>query len=385
MKFIFYISKKKTNRKGLAPIYGRITINSQRAEFSTGYFVDPGEWKGECLKEVTENNVLLNANLSKIRHDISQMYYYYQLKGKSNAISAEALKNCYLKGSNISLNLKDLMEEFVNYKNKQITKYSSYISYKLRYNIIVEYLKLKNYNSLMPSDFNEQKAQMLYDWLKHEKKYTNNYSVKVIMFLKSALIYACKTEQLEKSPLQYFFIKNDKPKPIVALNKLELRTLMQHKFASDRLQHVADLYIFQSCTGFAYVDLYDFDYTKHVKLVDGKKFIFKHRVKVNSEAIIPLFNATKKILEKYNFQLPKITNQRYNAYLKEVAEIVGINKTLTTHTARKTFANLALNEGFSIEVVSKMLGHCTTSVTQSTYAAVNTTRIESEMVKLKIA
>lgn len=385
MKFIFYISKKKTNRKGLAPIYGRITINGQRAEFSTGFFVDPGQWKGESLKGDSENNVLLNANLSKIRHDITQMYYYHQLKNKSNSISAETLKKCFIAGSNISMNLKDLMEEFVACKNKQIEKYSSYISYRLRYNIIIEYLNLKNFNSLMPEDFNEQKAQMLYEWLKYEKKYTNNYSVKVIMFLKSALVYACKIEQIDKSPLQHFFIKNDKPNPIIALDKIELAKLMKHKFASQRLQHVADLYIFQSYTGFCYADLFDFHYSDHVQMIEGNQWIFKKRVKVDSEAIVPLFVEAKKILEKYNYELPEITNQRYNAYLKEVGEIIGINKILTTHTARKTFAMIKLNEGFSIEAVAKMLGHSTTKVTQSTYAAVGELRIRNEMHKLKIA
>lgn len=385
MKLIFYLSKKKTNKKGLAPIYARITVTGERSEFSTGYFVDPNEWKDERVKETSDNNVLINANLAKIRHDISQMYYYHTLKLKGGKMTAESLKNCYTKGALISMTLLQLLSEFVDHKMKQITKYGSYISYKLRYNILVEYFNNHNMNNITPAEFNEQRALHLKDWLKHEKKYTNNYSVKVIMFLKGALIYGCRIGQIDKSPLQYFYLKNDKPKPIVALEKCELQKLMKHKFASTRLQHVADLYVFQSLTGFAYVDLYDFDYEKHVRVVDGREFIFKKRIKVDSEAIIPMFKDAKAILKKYDYKLPEITNQRYNAYLKEVAEILGIKKLLTTHTARKTFAMIKLNDGFSIETVSKMLGHTNTKMTLSTYASVSTKRISSELVKLKIA
>lgn len=385
MKFIFYVSKKKANRKGLSPIYGRITIDGERAEFSTGYFINHNEWKNEALKETDTNNVLINANLAKIRHDVNQIYYNMLLKHKSIRIKAERLKTAYLRGSGSVMCLVDLLDDFVQHKGKQVTKYSSFISYKLRYNILLDYLKETNLNGIMPEEFTEQKAHLFMDWLRHERKYTNNYSVKVIMFLKSALIHACRIEQLDRSPLQYFFVKNDKPKPIISLDEIELCKLMKHQFASERLQHVADLYIFQSYTGFCYTDLYDFDYNLHTRVVSGNEWIFKRRIKVDCEAVLPLFKEAKCILIKYGYKLPQITNQRYNAYLKEVADIIGIKKLLTTHTARKTFAMLKLDQGFSIESVAKMLGHASTKVTQSTYATVGCSRIESEMVRLRIA
>ena len=142
--------------------------------------------------------------------------------------------------------------------------------------------------------------------------------------------------------------------------------------------------MFQAYTGLAYVDLFDFDYSKHVKIISGKKMIFKGRIKSKVEAVLPLFPVAEIILKKYHYNLPVITNQKYNAYIKEIADIVGIYKPLTTHTARKTFGMITLNGGFSLPTVSKMLGHTGVKITQSTYAQIDVTRIQTEMQGVRI-
>ncbi len=150
---------------------------------------------------------------------------------------------------------------------------------------------------------------------------------------------------------------------------------MQHKFEVARLQQVADLFLLQCFTGMAYVDLMNFDKTKHLQ----KDFICINRQKSDTESLIPILPHAKILLEKYNYKMPRITNQKYNAYIKEVAEITGIEKQLTTHVGRKTCGSILLNEGISIEVVSRILGHRDTKITQHIYARVNELRINREM------
>ena len=83
-------------------------------------------------------------------------------------------------------------------------------------------------------------------------------------------------------------------------------------------------------------------------------------------------------------ELPKISNQKLNSYLKEIAEIVGIEKRLTHHIARKTFATtVLLYNGISMEVVSELLGHSKLQVTQDHYAKVVKKRVSNEVSKLK--
>ena len=236
---------------------------------------------------------------------------------------------------------------------------------------------------MLPEDFTIQLATTFMNYLLRDKHLQRNYVNREISFLKGVLKFAVQKEIIKINPISDIELRHEKPKPIVALSQDELNLLMKHRFASLRLQQVADLYIFQSFTGFAYCDVMDFDYKKHTKVVNSKTWIFKTRVKCDAEAIIPLFDEAVAILDKYAFSLPVITNQKYNAYMKEISEILGIEKKLTTHTARKTFATLKLNDGFSIESVAKMLGHNSIKITQSTYAQVGVLRIENDMLHLK--
>lgn len=265
--------------------------------------------------------------------------------------------------------------------NKKTTEYNTIKSYKSRRALIVEFLGTTKRKSILPEDFNLKTIEIYQQFLLN-KKLKGDYVNRQLSFIKAALHYAVRMEIIAYNPIASLTFKHDKPKPIIALSKDELLKLSLHKFESERLQQVADMYIFQSFTGFAYVDLFDFDYKKHIKIIDNKQWIFKARVKNNIEAIIPMFDDAKRILKKYKFELPIISNQKYNEYLKEIVKILAIPKPLTTHTARKTFAMIRLNDGFSIESVARMMGHNSIKITQSTYAQVGIERINNEFEKI---
>lgn len=148
----------------------------------------------------------------------------------------------------------------------------------------------------------------------------------------------------------------------------EIRTIKNKDFGCARLNQVRDVFIFACYSGLAFTDLKNL--TKEDVFVDeqGKEWIIKARQKTKVISHIPLLPIAKDILEKYNFQLPVLTNQKYNGYLKEIADICMIKKNLHTHLARHTFATILLNGGVDIVSVSKVLGHSNSRITEHTYA-----------------
>jgi integrase/recombinase XerD len=227
-----------------------------------------------------------------------------------------------------------------------------------------------------------------------EKKFTFNYINKHIYFFGQIIKHAIRNNMATANPLANYIYTKDEIKAIISLSEDELQLMENYKFASIKLQYIADLYVFQCYTGFAFCDAMQFDANLHIKSIDvkievdqqiqvvKKTCIVKNRGKTNVEAFVPVFKTTARLLEKYNNVLPKVSNQKYNAYIKEVADVLGIEKNLTTHTARKTFGMIKLNEGFSIESVARMMGHNGTTITQKTYARVTHVRINKEMLAL---
>ena len=114
---------------------------------------------------------------------------------------------------------------------------------------------------------------------------------------------------------------------------------------------------------------------------NGQRYIQKQRHKTGVTFTIPLMPKAIAILEKYNYKLPVLSNQNYNAYLKEIADICGIKQNVHTHIARHTFATIALNSGIPIEIISKVLGHSSIKMTQAHYAKLLDSTIISKVLE----
>ena len=148
------------------------------------------------------------------------------------------------------------------------------------------------------------------------------------------------------------------------LTQQELESIMNKPFSISRLDHVRDVFLFSCFTGLAYIDVFNLRETNIREAFDGNLWIIGKRAKTNVSYNVPLLDVPKMILKKYKGTLPNgellpiISNQKVNAYLKEIADFCGIDKLLTFHVARHTFATtVTLSKGVSIESVSKMLGH----------------------------
>ena len=178
-----------------------------------------------------------------------------------------------------------------------------------------------------------------------EKCFSHNHTVRQLSSLKTVFTWAAKSGLVKSNPFVGVDLKKDRASDPVFLSKEELDLLEGYIFRSKKLEQVRDLFVFQCYTGLAYVDLAGFG-SENLVDYQGRTYISKERDKSLVHFFVPLLKKPLGILDKYGGadSLPVISNAKYNLYLKEVAEVVGIQKHLTTHVGRKTFGFMALNE-----------------------------------------
>lgn len=233
-------------------------------------------------------------------------------------------------------------------------------------------------------------SQFVY-WLKTERHCGNNTAIKYLGNFKKIVLECMRKDLLKKNPFLGYKSKRNEVVPVV-LTKEELIKRTNKKFCTERLSHVRDIFLFSCYTGLAYSDVYKLRISDIIIGIDGGKWIITTRQKTKSGTRLPLLPNAIAILDKYRDHLkcvskgtvlPILSNQKMNAYLREIADVSGITKKLTFHAARHTFATtITLNNGLPIETVSKMLGHKSIKQTQH-YARIVDIKISKDMKLLK--
>ncbi len=394
LKTLFLLNKVNLNKQGNAPIRCRITFNGIRKIFSIGLFINPIYWdsKLQKAKPPNEENNHINTQLSLIKTKINQAFLFLQVQEKD--FSVEDIYNQY---AGVTLNIdKSILDVFDLHIKKQenligieTTKVSVAKFYQTKKHITSfiwrqhkkkDYL-LKDLKSSFITDFEY--------YLKAEKKFKPHTYYKTLQRFRQIIKIAVANDYIFKDP--FLLHKNPKPKKeVIYLTPKELKELKEQTFASKRLEQVRDMFVFCCYTGLAYNEMAKLE-AIHIEVgFDGFNWIKMIRDKTNKEIAIPLLPDATKILDKYkdselkdNKLLPVISNQNFNAYIKEVAEIVGISKNLTHHLARKTFATtVLLYNDVPMEIVSELLGHSEMSITQAHYGKVVKSKVSEHMKKL---
>lgn len=288
-----------------------------------------------------------------------------------------------------SVRFTALMLEFINYYKSprfdhERKKKLTITSYEVKYRNIREYLFESGNLGIAAEEFSIMHAKELYTHIK--KVGGNNYCIRTIEFCKLVLNWGIAEEIIIVNKLFAYKLKKDRIACPVVLTPEEVFKIEKAVFETPTLNKIKDLFLFQCYTGFSYADLASVKQSHVIhNSKDGRYYIVKNREKNGCECVIPYFEKAKNIWERYNYQLPIYSNAKYNLYLKDIGDLLGIKKTIYTHTARKTFATLKLNEdGFSIEAVSKMSGHASVRTTEIFYAKVNLNLISSEVQRLGI-
>ena len=206
-------------------------------------------------------------------------------------------------------------------------------------------------------DTGERTDVTIWDYHKRVKKYTRILKL---------------NEIIEKDPYEICKFYHGRSKPRTPLTEPELLALRRIKLV-DKLDRVRDLFIFAAYTGLAYVDVESFDFDSMTQQIGDMFYINSTRTKTGTKYYTPILKPAMDVLKKYNFRLPRITNQKANEYLHVIEAQLGITKSLTFHLARHSFATLALANDIPIENVAKMLGHTDIKTTQIYCKVLNTT------------
>lgn len=383
----FVIAKNRTRKDGLSPLFCRLTYKEKRKQFATGQFINSNNWNSDKQRLIPPNtdHNQINTQLSLIKQNINQAFLFLQVQEKN--FDVDDIYRQY-KGENIKED-KSIMEIFNLHISKQekligisTTKVSVRKFYQTKTHV-KNFIKWKfNKSDYLLSDMKMSFITEFEYYLKAEKKFEQNTIHKTLQRFRQMVKIAVGLDFIAKDP--FILHKNKKPKKqVVFLTKEELAEIEKYQFASLRLQQVADMFVFCCYTGLAYTEMANLKPKDLVLGFDGKKWINVFRQKTNRKYEIPLLSKAEEILDNYKGELPTISNQRFNAYLKEIAEIVGIEKNLTHHLARKTFAStILLYNDVPMEIVSELLGHSEMSITQNHYAKVVKKKVGEQMERL---
>jgi site-specific recombinase XerD len=398
---LFYVKRSKMTGNGTAPVYLRITVDGERIEISSKRYVNPDKWNanGQKLNGTSEEVRSLNNYLKTLEHEVYEIHRY--LIEKKLPLTAVNLKNALLKKEEVAT-CKMLVPIFKEH-NRQVaaligTEYAKGTAdrYETSLKHTQAFLKWKYKVDDINIEGINHEFIMSYDfYLRSERKCANNSTVKYMKNFKKIILMCIDNGWLDKDP----FIKYRPKVKVVArdyLTKEELETMATKSYSSSRIEQVKDIFIFCCYTGLAYIDVKQLKRSEIIKGIDGQQWIYTTRQKTNTASRIPLLTQALQIIQKYehhpecadlNKVLPVLSNQKMNSYLKEIADVCGINKELTFHIARHTFAtSVTLANGVSIESVSKMLGHKNMRTTQH-YAKILDSKVSEDMqlLKLKLA
>ncbi|MEZ4797827.1 MAG: site-specific integrase [Flavobacteriaceae bacterium] len=387
-------SRLKNNQ---VPVYARITVNGKRVNISLKRKVILSEWDSakSKLKGNKQEAKLFNRFLEQVR---SQIYLAYeQLLSENKLITAQAIKARYLGEDEQHRSLLELFEYHNTTMSKNLHK-DTMRHYKTTQSYLKSFLSKKNktdniylssldYSFIIDFEY-YLKAHQPTD---HQRKISNNTAMKHLQRLRKMVTMAYHLEWIDRDPF-FRFKSSFEKREREFLSEKELLCLEKFSNPIERLNIVKDLFVFSCYTGISYIDLNNLTRDNIVKGIDGSEWLITKRQKTKTSVKIPLLDKAAELIFKYqkhprvianNGILPRLSNQRINAYLKEIADICKIKKNLTFHIARHTFATtVTLSNGVPIETVSKLLGHTKIATTQI-YARVIERKVSEDINILK--
>jgi len=387
----FNLKPNDLNRKGQVPIRCRITYNKHRKDFATGLFVNPNYWvsKKQKLLDSSDQEEYINMQLSLIKNKINKAFLMLQIQ--EELFTVNDIYNIY-KGKSLEkdmgiIEVYDLHNERIKRligKEIVLVTYQKYLESERH---LKDFIRYKFKTSDKP--LGELKMSFINDfnyYLQTEKNMQQSTLNKAIQRFRKVVKFAIGNDYLDKDPFLLYRAKTVK-KEIIFLTQEELKKLEQQSFEIKRIQVIKDCFVFCCYTGLAFKEMSNLRKEHLVKGYDGLDWIKIKRQKTLKTLSIPILPKAQKIIDKYNseseYVLPVTSNARFNGYLKEIADVVGITKNLTHHMARRTFAStVLLFNNVPMEIVSELLGHTKLATTQQSYGKIVQKKVGEEMRRL---
>jgi site-specific recombinase XerD len=393
---LFFLKQPRNYEEGQPmSIYLRVTVDGQRAEMATGRQIVPSLWSNGHIaaKRLTDDLRELQSYL----HALEEKLYdaHQALIRENKTITAETLKNKYTGASEKARMLVPIFQKHNDEVEELVpTEFSAGTlqRYKTTLAHIEQFLKWKY--KLTDIDIRDINHEFITDFdffLRSVRKCANNSTVKYIKNFKKIIRICIANGWLDKDPfVQYKTRLKEVDRGF--LSQEELEAITNKHFSTARLNQVKDIFLFSCYTGLAYSDVRKLSHQNISTGIDGGKWLFINRTKTDTASRVPLLPMALEIMDKYkdhpqciNQQklLPVLSNQKMNSYLKEIADVCEINRELTFHIARHTFATtVTLNNDVPIESVSKMLGHKNIRTTQH-YAKLLDKKVSNDMQALR--
>ncbi|NML20792.1 site-specific integrase [Pseudoflavitalea sp. G-6-1-2] len=395
ISLLFYIRKSKTTKEGLAPVYVRITVNGNRIDQSLQKFVLVARWDAAAGRVKGNNPEAkeLNTFLDAIRAKALKMEREMVQDGV--CITLESFREKWFGVHDRPRMLLEIFQEHNNqvtaligkeFAKATLTRFNTskdHVSAFLQWKYKIRDIDINRLNFEFVSDYEF--------WLRTQKNCGHNTTLKYIADLRKVINTCIRKRWLVRDPFIGFkMTRHEVDKDF--LTDEELQTIFSKDFETDRLNQVRDVFIFSCFTGLAYADVQKLKRTEVARGIEGDYWVFTKRQKTETASRIPLLPVPLQIIEKYKDHpacinsgkiLPIPSNQKMNAYLKEIANISKIHKNLTFHIARHTFATtVTLSNGVPMESVSKMLGHKNLKTTQH-YAKILDRKVSDDMKLLR--
>lgn len=365
----FYCRFSKVNKQGLAPIELSLIINGERVFVQLLRKERPAEFKKALQSKKSNPTKEFLEEIRRKFYDIET-----ELMRENIPVTASSLREYYRTGGIKRYTLDSLFTEYLNLLKKRVGHTltpGAYRRYEVARNTFYRYVDPQiPVQNLTPSTIQNFLVEL-------QSQYQDSTTCSIMTRVKTVLEYAHSNGEITIN--LFSGVKYGKgQKEVTYLDEDEIHRLMTKDLHTPRLDRIRDLAIFQINSGLAYIDTQLLT-PGDIKTIDGITYIQKPRQKTGTEFTSVVLSPGVEILRKYNYELPKISNQKMNAFLKEIQELCNIQTNLTTHLFRRTYATRLLNSGVRLETVSKALGHSSTTITQQAYAKVLKETVISEI------
>lgn len=365
-------AKKDPKKKGMIHIEVRDKVSNQKTYIPTNVKIlfEHHTKDGTIISSKHPNAAILRKNVQSIFNRIEA----FVLSDKCNKF--EDIQNWDKTEEEVTTNVVDFIRADLVRRDVSYTTLEYNNSFIKR---LEEFGKIRTFKDLSYTNIEDFDLH-LKKTIKSQPTLYKRHSL-----FKGYIEKARRRGLIERNPYDEFIFKKGKSEDPVYLVESEIKQIMDYEpkgAAKESLQRVKDLFLFQCFTGLSYTDLESFSRDKIV-IVNNEEQIHGTRNKTGVSYVIFVLPQAKEILDKYDYKLPVITNQKYNEYLGTLIERIGIDKNVTTHTGRHTFGTYLINKGVSIEAIPKIMGH--TNMKQSLlYARMLGVTAINEMKKLLI-
>lgn len=358
----FYCRASKVNKDGRAPIEVGINISGRRVFLNLPRKEDPREFERGYDD--------LSNYLSVIRIRINEIITELTMNGEP--VTADGIREYLRNGGRKSHTVKRVLDEALARVEESRLSAGATAKYRQVARMFLSVVDpMREVGSVTPFDIRAYEKLL--------SKYKPSSKAGMLVKLKTLLRRPMQEGLLTSDPFRD--TKIVKPAPVITfLTEEELEMMREREFDIGRLAKVRDVALFQASCGLAYGDLRSLE-PGDVKCDGGRYYICKERHKTGNTFIAPIIDGGEHIWFRYMGRLPLLSGQKQNAYLKEVADLCGIGKTLTTHLFRRTYATRLINSGVRLEVTAKALGHSQPTITLRHYASIRPDTVLDEVAK----